>query len=583
MSLTTDTLRIKALGFDAETDVMDSDITDGLKFDHTGRFLLLSDKAIPRNKASYIEFTVSSYTSNNDIRHIPLMVGVHKEPSLGVLNSDYCLGSIYYTKNSWYAGIQEVSYLAFKVEEKYASRFPIISYVREIQAKVPLRKSVIGIGVNMLYNSINIFVDGYLFYSFSPSVLDMNNDEENYYFAIYASEIGKNIKGVINFGRHGVKYLPNGYLSLYQSTKIGRDSKYDIISSIKVGNRFLNNSFDQDSINASVTIDNQLAPISPSTENYRRDLELILNGDNMTYYTDLTKTTINKHAFQFSPKENTTDYAYISYPIDKYKKIYFEFHCSDAKLINDHIGCPISIGITKNPINLDMESFKLNLYHLRSDVYKIESTYYGFKTIHRNSYIKNPVYPAQPNTIGVLIDLYMNTIELYTESILFCTVESPIIDFRDSTETAYVFFEAPPSGIFEGTGHVICNFGTKNTSDKQYQDPDLEFQNIYDNRYILDLWYYYNYTLKIPYHKEPERVCEVIATMKVISDKLVYGKNIFATITIPEEETEWSPGLNKMWKTYNKISKAETVNNLPDKSIYDIHKLIEKDKEYNKR
>lgn len=583
MSLTTDTLRIKALGFDAETDVMDDSITDGIKFDHTGRFLLLSDKAIPKNKAVYIEFTVTSYTVNNDIRHIPLMVGVHKEPSLGILNSDYCLGSLYYTKNSWYTGIDSVSYLAFKVEEKYASRFPIVSYVQEIQAKVPLRKSIIGIGVNMISNSINIYVDGLLFYTFSPSVLNMNTDEENYYFAIYAPELGKNLKGSINFGRHGVKYLPSGYFSFYQSIKIGRNVKYDIISSIKVGNRFLNNGFDLDIINSSITIDNQLAPISQSTENYRRDLELIPNHSNMTYYTDLSKTTINKHAFQFSPKDDEEDYAYISYPIDKYKKIYFEFHCAEANLINDHIGCPISIGITKNPINLDMSSFQLNLYHLRSDVYKIESTYYGFTTIYRNSYIKNPVYPAQPNTIGVLIDLYMNTIELYTDSLLFCSVVSPDIDFSDPTETAYIYFKAPPSDIFEGTGHIICNFGTKNTSDKQYQDPDLEFQNLYDNISILDLWYYYNYPLKIPYHKEPERVCEVRCTMKVISDRLVYGKNIYASIIVPEEDEEWSPGLNKMWKTYNKVSKAETVNNLPDRSIYDIHKLIEKDKDNNKR
>ena len=69
---------------------------DGLNFSLNEVALLICNKAVPRDGRIYFEFTVTSYNAIQVIRNIPLYVGVHKEPSFGVLNADCCIGSIYY-------------------------------------------------------------------------------------------------------------------------------------------------------------------------------------------------------------------------------------------------------------------------------------------------------------------------------------------------------------------------------------------------------------------------------------------------------------------------------------------------------
>jgi hypothetical protein len=68
--------------------------------------------------------------------------------------------------------------------------------------------------------------------------------------------------------------------------------------------------------------------------------------------------------------------------------------------------------------------------------------------------------------------------------------------------------------------------------------------------------------------------------MKVISDHIPYSKYISSTITVPESREitkTWTPGLNRLNKTYNKVTDTEERNNKPTISIYDLRKQMEED------
>lgn len=577
MEVVIDNTKIKGLGYNSNSIQDDSIIEDGVHFHKKGTFLILSNKAIPKNSQVYMEIVVTSQPNNMDIRYLPLMLGVHKEPSFGIINADCCLGSIYYTKMRYYSNTDPNTYLAFRVIDKIYNGAIESRYTNDISARVPIRGSIIGLGVNMLENSISIFVDGRLLYDFNPLYFNMNQDEGEFYFAVYCPEPGETTAGIVDFGRYGTKYIPNGYTNFYAHLYSRKINYYDLDGHIIVG-KSIENTVDKDIIKGSCIIENDLAPII----NHRRDLELVLNKpDTMTYYVDLDETMINKHAFKFSP--NNEEWAYINLPLDKYQRLYFEFHCSNATLINNYLGIPISIGLTKDKEDLSQASFKIDLFHLNIGGYKITTKSEGFEYIEGNYKIVSPSTPVQPNTIGIIIDLFTSTIEIYTEGILFTSITSTLIDFSKDTEPVWLFFE-PNSSVFKGTGHIVCNFGTQNTTDLSYVDDVFKFDFLRDNSTVLDLWYYYNHTIKEPYYNEElGRDCSFDCSIKVISDKLIYSKIIYSTITVLEPENEWGFGLNKLWKSYNKVSKNNTSNNLPDKNIFDIQKMIEEDKVNNRR
>ena len=572
-SLSSDDIKIKALAYDS-THVLNSTITNGINFSYDKNFLIISNKFIPKNSKVYIEFEIDYYTYHPEIRHIPIMVGVHKEPSFGVLNSDCCLGAVYYTKNSWYTGINTVEYLAFKIIEKYAGRDLITRFNNVISARPPIRNSSVGVGVDMKENLITIFSDGEEFYSFSPQNFNIN-DQANVYFAMYSSEIDKRITGRVNFGQFGVKYLPEGYSSLYYDLYLKEKATYDINSRVYVGYRYLNTIYYHDLLTGTVKLENELAPVN--VEEHRRDIKLVLRNEDMIYYTDVKKTIENHHAFQFSPKpDDELDYSYMNFPLDKFKRLYCEFTCTSANLINDYIGIPLAIGFTKDPTFLTKSSIQIDLYHLRTDGYHVTRYKEGFKYLEGNYLIENPIYPMQPDTIGVIIDLHNNSIEIYTEGLLFTTIISTDIDFSLSDEPVYLYFISAPNNIFNGTGLVFCNFGTED-SESGYEDDDFIYQSLIDEGTVYSIWKYYNYPIKELYTGD-----DIIATIKVIAERLLCGKNIYCTITVPESN-EWTPGINKLWKSYNTVSDMLEHHNVPDKSIYDLQKLIDQDKENNRR
>jgi len=623
MPISSEEMRLKLLAYDANSNIDNSVITKGLYFDITGNYFLFINKAIPKYSNVYIEFEVTDCDMSNDIRHIPLMVGVSKEPSKGYLNTDYCIGSLYYTKNTWAPAINPSSYLAYKLIEKYGSANPVVTFNSNVTSRPPIKNSVIGIGVDMKNNTINIYIDGQFFYGFTPDYFHLN-DKPNVYLALYSLEVNKHISGVFRFGKDTMKYHPVIYIDgvpsqetyngLYDALFLQNDLHFDIESRIKIGYRYSNLGYDKDILNGILNVDNDIAPVN--VEEHRRDLEIVINKDSMRYYKDTYNLILNKHAFQYAPRVTNKDFAYINLPFDKFEKLYFEMSCYNAQLDTDYLGIPLSIGLTKDLTFLEKESLTFNLFHAKSDAdsilknaifkdtelveYDFETlhadaayitTYYrdGFKWITNKNYeIINPVYPSQPTTLGIIVDLCNHSLELYTEGVLFATIsiDKDLIDFSLPEEPVYFFFEAAPSYVFIRSGYVICNFGTKNTLNKSYRENDFKYFTFSGDENVKALWDYYNFVMRKIYYDGIDRDSDIYATIKVIPERLIYGKNIFCRIIVPEntpEANKWSPGLNKVWQTYNDISNIEAKNNVPDKSIFDIQRMIKEDESNNRR
>lgn len=605
MSISSENLKLKLLAYNSNSELSNGVISDGTNFDIDDKYLIIVNKAIAKYSKVYMEVEVSECDITGDIRYLPLMVGVSKEPSWGFLNSDYCLGAIYYTKNTWATSANSDEYLGFRISEKFAGYPATHRYLNNTQTRPPVKHSSIGIGVDMVNNTICIFVDGKLFYGFSPSNFNMN-DTPNVYFAICSQEPNKHIKGSVRFGKKSLMYLPKTFTFVStEATDTGSvitvkesDKKYeafyenlyghnrfsfDIEARVITGNISLNEEYHRFLLNYLESVNYDLDIINK--EEHRIDLEIMYNNLNMRFYKDIYNEILNKHAFKYDPKEN--DIAYINLPLGKDKKLYFEITCAGAHLINDYSGIPLVIGLTKDPSMLEQKTLEIDLYHLKTDGYHVTLYNNGFQYIQGNYNIENPVYPSQPITLGILIDLHNNSIEIYIEGVLFTEISPEIIDFSDSTERTYFFFKSGPESICDKGGYVICNFGTKETNDARYMDNDfLYFDNI-EKANTKSLWEYYNMLIREMYYSEnDDRRTDIYATIKVISDHLLYGKNIYCRITIPENDpdiTKWSPGLNKLWSSYNTVSNTEETRNVPDKSIFDLQRMIDEDNNNNRR
>ena len=582
--------KIRAIGYDSRSIQDDTIVTDSF-FSGVGPFLLIANRPIPKNSKVYMEFTVTTpYPTNKDIRHLPLCLGVHKEPSFGVLGSDCSLGAIYYTKNSYLLGPSTAEYLAYCVRDKYAGQLMTYRYMNPTSGRVPIRGTVVGLGVDMINNLISIYTDGTLFYSFSPSSFHINDDDiGDFYLAAYCAEPGEILAGEINFGRYRCKHTPEGYFDVYEELYDKIEVAKDIECQIKVGARYPYSKAEDLIKNGRFSATNEIAPV----KNHRRDIRLMPNREGLEYYKDDELTVLNQHAFSFYYSEEklaNPDMAYIEYPFDHQKRLYFEFHVAGATLVDDYLGIPMTIGLTKDPNDLSKDSFQIKLYHLRTDGYHLITVKDGFEFLAGNYDIRNPSAPSQPNTIGVIVDLKENAVELYTEGTLFSIIRpnTDLVDFSKYEDLVYFFFKSEPE-VFTGEGHCICNFNTQAPSEigsgeddeslEGYLDDDLKWPILADNSFVMDLFYYYNYTIRDAFYKD------LSCTAKIISDHIPYSKYIFSTITVRDDAKDkiMGPGLNTLYNTYNTVSNTEEKRNQPTKSIWDIRKLMEEDAKENQR
>jgi hypothetical protein len=97
----------------------------------------------------------------------------------------------------------------------------------------------------------------------------------------------------------------------------------------------------------------------------------------------------------------------------------------------------------------------------------------------------------------------------------------------------------------------------------------------------MTYWYYYNYLLRF------KIFYDIDVFIETIPYKTNYSKYIRMEVIVPDKEDEngkWSPGMNKLWKTYNVVTDQKPHNNEPNITAFDMWTNIKKDaNSWNKR
>ena len=140
---------IRPVAYDEYTSYTPS-IISGEQFTVNEKFMILSSKPIPKNTRMYMEFKVTKRDDDTLIRHIPLYIGVSKEPSYGFLLSDMCLGSIYYCNPYAFSVTPDYTYpLDIQTIERYKlnANTIVTPITSKLGGKIPRQGTVVGIGV----------------------------------------------------------------------------------------------------------------------------------------------------------------------------------------------------------------------------------------------------------------------------------------------------------------------------------------------------------------------------------------------------------------------------------------------------
>lgn len=570
-------IKIIPIGYDNKSVYReDMALSDG-KFAASTPFIILSNKPIPKHVKSYFEFKVTDFKRNELYRHLPLYVGIHKEPSSGILSTDFSLGSIYYTRRQDFETYEQYN------KSAYCEHYKVLGK----KERIPSKNDIIGVGIDPDYNQINIFVNGHPFYSFSPREFEIN-EEDDFYFTI-CSRVFENIGGYINYGSAPFEYKPDGYISLNQYYFERYPFNLEILGNVSyLSNDDSTNNYYSNRIKygvefgMTVHVENDLAPLGSNLNERKTYIEPNL-GDIQLYDPN------NKNSFIiYSENQNPSDHAYFPYPIPSDQKIYFEFNCKEAPMDNGYVGLPIQIGIAdhkeieKSITDSSYKSFYIDLFRKDYNYYYTNVTL-NDKTIHypiRTVY--GPVYPMEGDTIGVLLDLKDQTIKIYNNNTLYMTADlNEYLGYADDTRTFvasekskiyfndihenYYFFVKAYTDSFTGNGHMLFNLG-----EPENKDP-LKYHTLYDNKDIMTYWYYYNYNIRKLYYKDLEFV------LTTLPYHINVSKNITCSIYVKSKydgnDLDFGPGLNMMYDTYNIISDSEEKANVPDLTAFEFYEL----------
>ena len=585
---------IVPIAYDERSKEVSNKIIDGFDFSSKGRFLIVSSRPIPLNTRMYMEVTIISNNSTQYIRYLPIFVGIHKEPlSYGVLGSDFCLGTVYYGKSDLLMRINRPEYFtSFMVMERYNHSALTYQFINDINYKVPVINSTIGIGVDMGINTITIFVDGHEFYSFSPTKFHMNEEPENFYFAIYSSELNTFLKGIINLGRYKILYKPENWYTLTDVYYDKKKAYIDLHCRFQVKPKYENSRTAIIECNESgpLIMNNTIAPVNPNTK--ERKIEFIVNDEEMLSYVATLRLKHKQYGFICKIKKDNKDLkiARLKFPIPVSPKIYFlltcwgyEYIASITNPMYGYEGIPITLIISKNN-NWSEESLEnytnyaygIDLFHKIYNRFKLHTYIEGNDFDEANDYIYSSSMPSQPQKIGVLLNLENNSILITINGAKFTelNINKEVLDFT-SIYNQYWFYIVFHPELLESNdiAYVIGEFGD--------EEEPLKYLDTFDkNDNIRTLYDYYNYTLK------KFSFVEFTCSIQVI--KKINGYPIHAYLTsqvIVEDNTyeEWGPGLNLMFNTYNKVSDTESKENTPKKTTFEMLDMIEIEKENNRR
>ena len=450
-------------------DTLRMDLVDDNGFSAEGvSFVVFSSSELPKNQKCYFEIIVTENPKREVCRFIPLYIGVHAEPANGILTSDFCIGSIYYTSEL------RIETWEKNTDSGYAKHY----VVQNTYARTPINGTVIGCMADLKHNEISLYSDGKLYYTFRPRSFRMNNSNEKFYFCIFAKTLTK-IAATVNYGNYPLKYKPNDAYSLTQYANRYK-IHYDIDGWVKFSKDnggtedyyYENRMGIGEEFNATHVVENNIIPM---TNPHRRDVWLTYaDGTDLLPYKESYQkgeSTANHYSYKDSKQsayihpgnqsiyDGDTVYR-LNYPIGNDYPIYFELECKNGFLDSDYFGIPVMIGLGQEDTSSHLEgdttysdkiiSFGLNLWHKKYNKNTcIVNLSYKYKPNGKNEVnitkyntwdiekTYNPLEPKQPDIIGILIDPITRSIKVYTQGMLY--MEANLDDFlvigRDDSKT----------------------------------------------------------------------------------------------------------------------------------------------------
>ena len=448
--------------YNADNITDESICSNGSEFVSDVPFFLIANK--PLSGKVYFEFNVDYYYPIKAYHNIPIYAGVSKEPSFGILNADFILGSLFYPDGGDY----DITAKHNKSTKNYHG------HPNQIHTRIPGATDIIGVGVDIDNNLISYYVNGELFYQFytitgdkDTNIFDMSS-ESNLYFCIWSNihyrditadntfrsndydyESTKKIHGYVNLGKDGVLYLPDGYKTVYALANADdRRVSADIDSSIYIP-------VDSGIGKQRAELDSSVAIIEAVDSSHRYPY-LISNNENVS----ITK----KYNYQIEDNTGITNDSminganvFVNLPIPTERKVYMELSVKNGEIHDNYIGIPISIGIANSTGSILSKSFRVNLFH---------QYYHQYQTCEISNFIQNTylidnilttAIPEQGQIIGIELNLAENEITIYINKVKFTTVYAQNLDFSDPQGFSYLFIH--DEGIFESFVNGSINFG----------------------------------------------------------------------------------------------------------------------------
>ena len=514
---------------------------DGLQMNCDESALFLGNKMLPKDTVTLIELTVNSYTPLPNIRHLPIYVGFHEEPSLGILNASCCFGSLYYKEGADYDCFEHVA------GGTTHTRF----VPSKVYTRIPAATEVIGVKYNPINNEVSIYRDGNLFYKFSPQHNNLSIGD--FYPSVFVMN-NCNLNARINFGKKGLQFPQSDAMSLfgyyYKKKPLTPEIVFDFIAEPKP-NRFMVD----DEVLIDVKVDSDILP-GAMVPLYMESPQAI--------FTDSThlKFDINK--------PSTTNYDYFGatltsnrgLPYDE--KVYVEFQVKNGVLLNGTVGIPISVGISNTKGYIMNNSLRLNMFHLQQQTYQYKEVKRSVTTLlYTTSGIMTTVSPNQAMWVGVAFDLKNKEYTVYINSIPFYTVKVPSLKFTPGSGEIY-YFMLHQEGIEKNDDPMDGNGGLPLKGEVNFgQTP---FHTVLPSGYMT-LWDYYNNYYHIPILPYREICFDFMAypyKMKLEAEILwhfrVIGQELFG------QEASMNPGLNQFKGTMNRITDYEE-HFIPDQGI----------------
>lgn len=491
---------------------------DGLNLSTNEAFLAISNKAVPKYFKSYFEFEVVSYTPITYKRNVPIYVGIHREPSSGILNPDFCIGSIFYTEGKDFDIIEKYNYSATNTH----------STPSKIYTRIPGNTDIVGVGFNPFTNTITIYNNGKKFYSFQPIEFNVASDDSPFYFCLWGN-IPCKLKAQINFGKFGCQYIPSDYRTLYGIYYRQIDTTADINCSLMIG--------------------------SAGTQNFYKEIPSVvkvvntIRGDGSITTIGNAYTTIAKDMLTYSiAHTNRSDYnmyggmATGSLPIPPDKKVYIEFTVKNGLITDKLIGIPVSLILSNSKSTILSKSCKMPLYHFKQKRYQYtEITNYSSESKDIDD-VLTTIVPEQGKIIGMAFDLANSKISVYVDKVLFYTYTITNMDF--SVKNVYYYAGLHDDGIFNGTIDGKFNFG-KTTIDGDIPDGYISLYEYYNAKNYRSLF--------------QDIDCHIVTTDRKVRRRVYIHGKINVVPAMGDLESAFNhPGLNKLMKTYNTVTDGET-------------------------